>query len=311
MGPICEIVADNPLVSIIVVCHNHPRYIVSNLDSIRNQTYSHIQLIIINNLLDECEKIIKDWIAGTDFTGEITFIQNQKALGVCPNLNLGLDYVKGDYFQLISADDILLPEKIEKQVSRFFQLDQSYAAVYSDMAFIDAEGIIIRKSSFELFNDSGQVKANPIPYLFRGGKVIPSPTLLMKTEIIRKTGGYSNEWPIEDWPVYFKLAKLGYKFKLIDEVLVQYRVLPDGLGKKHNQETLLFCISLFENNLSLYNPRDKDQVLKWFSFISQLQRYSVITSVTKFLRFFRHLRNQHIYFLTRYIIHLVKSIYSH
>src|SRR6185312_5660911 len=98
-----------PSVSIIAICHKHAAYVIETLDSIRNQTNSNIELIIINNVKDECEKIITDWTQ--KYQVNYLFIQNEQPKTVTKNCNIGLAYCTGKYFQVISCDDVLLPQK--------------------------------------------------------------------------------------------------------------------------------------------------------------------------------------------------------
>ena len=114
-----------PLISVIAVCHNHGPYVIQTLDSIRNQTYPNIELIIINNRKDECEGIIRNWIAEQNV--KCTFIQNEQAKSITANLNYGLNHVSGVYFQGISCDDVLIKEKIEGQEIAFRNLNPDYA----------------------------------------------------------------------------------------------------------------------------------------------------------------------------------------
>ena len=295
----------NPLVSVIVICHKHNKYVITALESIINQSYSNIQLIVINNVKDDCEKLIRDWIATNSFSNEPLFIQNESVLGLCKNINLGLGYVNGLYFQALSADDVLVKDKISEQVSLLQKLDNKCAGVYSDMLFIDESGIETGKFFFDILSDKQKIKADPMKFLLRSGKTIPAPTLLLKTEIIRNIGGYQEDWPIEDWPLYLLLGKQGYYLKIVDKPLVLYRLLPDGLGRLQNLKIILFCISLFENNLWLYDKNDEHQASKWFSFVCRVSLFDVRKSIRKF-KFFLSQNDRKFYYSVRYLIFLFK-----
>ena len=75
----------DPLVSIVALCYNHESYLKETLDSILNQTYKNIQLIII----DDCSKdnsisLIKNWIHKNKV--ECVFIAHKENRGVCKSL---------------------------------------------------------------------------------------------------------------------------------------------------------------------------------------------------------------------------------
>jgi glycosyltransferase involved in cell wall biosynthesis len=114
---------DLPLVSISVPSYNCSEYIISTLDSVKNQTYSNLELIIAEDCStdDSKEKII-NWMAQSGFQN-VKLIENKFNLGVVKTCNIILNNFKGKYYSLLGADDILMPDKIEKQVELFETLD--------------------------------------------------------------------------------------------------------------------------------------------------------------------------------------------
>ena len=222
----------SPLVSVIAVCHKQAPFVVETLESIRNQSYSNIELIIINNVKDECESIIQNWIKGYDL--KCFFIQNEQPKTVTQNCNIGLSNCNGKYFQTISCDDVLLIQKIEKQVEVFENLDESYACVYSDEERITENGeIIVTETMFQerlrKYNLIRMPKGNLILYFSEVAFISPVSTL-HRTKIIKQLNGFDEDFLIEDWPLYLKLSKNNYCFDYVDEVLVQYRVLSNSLS---------------------------------------------------------------------------------
>src|SRR6185312_104216 len=222
---------DFPLVSIIAVCHKHAAYVIETLDSIRNQTYPDIELIIINNVKDECESIIQNWIK--KYEKKCVFIQNEQLKTVTQNCNIGLSNCNGKYFQVISCDDILLPLKIEKQVGLFESLDENYACVYADEERINEDGgILVAETLFQdrlrKYNLICMPKGNLVLY-FSEVAFISAASNLYKTKIIKDLNGFDEDFFFEDWPLYLKLSKNHYSFDYVDEVLVKYRFLSNSL----------------------------------------------------------------------------------
>lgn len=293
-----------PLVSVIAICHGHKNYVIQTLESIRNQNYPNLEFLIINNLKDDCEKIIENWIYENKV--KCLFIQNEKPKSLVSNLNFGIERISGEFFQGISCDDILDENKFTAQIELFLKLDHNFAAVYSDMVYIDENGQELGRRNFDIFPDAELVKANPVNFLLRSGKVIPAPTLLLKTEIIRKIGGYPKDWIFEDWPLYLKLAQLGYQFKFIDKNLVFYRVLRGSFGHNQSKESISFCLSIFEKNQWNYNKNDAFQVSKWFSFVCRMSHYSLWLSLKKLFFFIKYNRIN-IKFLIKFIAYQFKA----
>jgi len=254
------------LVSIVAICHKHAAYVIETLDSIRNQTYADIELIIINNLKDDCESIINDWIQ--KYEVNCLFIQNDQPKTVTQNCNIGLAHCNGKYFQAISCDDVLLPQKIEKQVQLFANLDDSYACVYSDLIYIDENGLINTKETVqekkqkkwgtELF-PSGNLK-NELSLL----SFIPAPSVLLKTQIIKEINGYDEKYLFEDWPLWIKLCKNNYQFKGVNEPLVKWRLVPGSLGSNSkNYAALDSLIDFYADNVDFFDFRVRNSFLNF------------------------------------------------
>ena len=71
---------------------------------------------------------------------EITFIRLEKNEGICKAFNTGFKICSGDFIIDLAADDILLPERLERGVKIFETLDDSYGVIFGDAEFIDPPG---------------------------------------------------------------------------------------------------------------------------------------------------------------------------
>lgn len=225
-----EIMEAKPLVSIIAICHNHAPYVVETLDSIRNQTYPHIELVIINNLKDECEGIIRNWI---DKHGvECTFIQNEQPLNVSQNMNLGLANINGVYFQGISCDDVLMPYKIELQVGVFNSGSNELILVHGSSLLINENGNKIREN--KVVQDKSP--RNYFKDIFVISFFIDATTVLIKTEVVKLVGGYDESIAVEDFQMWLLLSKdLSHKFySLGDVILSKRRILGSSMTRTQN-----------------------------------------------------------------------------
>lgn len=118
-----NVMNEHPLVSIVVITYNSGNTILETLDSIYNQTYSNIELIICDdfsrgNTIDLCEK----WIGenGKKFT-DVSLLQNRKNTGTVKNLNNGIKASNGKYVKPLAGDDQLVSSAIEEFV-HFMQI---------------------------------------------------------------------------------------------------------------------------------------------------------------------------------------------
>lgn len=239
-----------PLVSIIAICHKHAPYLIKSLDSFKNQTHGNIQLIIINNVKDECEEIIQTWIEENEFENEPIFIQNDKVKNVVENCNMGLSFCDGKYFQPISCDDLMASKKIENQVALFESLDDSYACVFGGVEKIDEDGKVIdsylNKTSKEIFKERTGVDLSTetdSKLIVSRGALPHAAAYLLKTRVVNALGGYDERYLWEDYQMVVRLVYNNYKIKYIDEVLNYCLVLNNSLSKAVTDRDYYFKIN--------------------------------------------------------------------
>lgn len=210
---------DIPLISIIAVCHNHSAFVLETLESIRLQTYPNIELIIINNLKDECEFIISEWIESHKLN--CIFIQNEKAKNVSQNFNLGLSLLHGKYFQCISCDDILMTDKLSKQVE-VYEKNKNIGLLYGKhIKFYDNNEVNInRQINFKTIK---VIHSQDMLQKLVAGRIrFSAPSILYKTQIVKNVGWFDENYIMEDLPLHLKIVK-NYSVIFIDEFFVYYR----------------------------------------------------------------------------------------
>lgn len=106
---------DSPLVSLLSPCYNVEKFLPQCLDSIINQTYSNLQIVLIDDgSKDDTWRVMQDY-AGKDNRIEIYHQENQ---GVAATRNHLLDKVKGDYVLFVDSDDWIEPDMVEFLVGK-------------------------------------------------------------------------------------------------------------------------------------------------------------------------------------------------
>jgi glycosyltransferase involved in cell wall biosynthesis len=101
-----------PLVSILIPCHNAAPWLAATLASARAQTWPRREIILVDDGSTDGSLALAHSLAGPDLR-----IFTQKNAGQCAALNQGLREARGDYFQYLDADDLLAPEKISHQLA--------------------------------------------------------------------------------------------------------------------------------------------------------------------------------------------------
>lgn len=119
------------LVSVIMPTYNCARFIRESIDSVLAQTYTNWELIIV----DDCSTDETDTIVSNYTDKRIYYIRNSQNKGAALTRNRAIKEAKGRYIAFLDADDLWLPEKLEKQVA--FMEKNNYAFTYHNYTEID------------------------------------------------------------------------------------------------------------------------------------------------------------------------------
>ncbi|UWY30485.1 glycosyltransferase [Flavobacterium sp. TR2] len=231
-----------PLVTVICLCYNHEKFVVEALNSVLNQNYQNIELIIADDCSnDNSKKVITDWLQNHP---TVQFISGKINLGNTKTFNKALQLSKGEYIIDLAADDVLLKDCIEKQVNAFLNSDKkNLAVVYGNAELISEKNNHIRYY-YEVDTEKKAVKkpASGDIYLamLNQSSMICSVSSMMKREVLEQLNGYDENLAYEDLDFWIRASR-DYSFEFIDSILVQKREVENSLGnqfyKKFNSRT--------------------------------------------------------------------------
>lgn len=231
-----------PLVSIICLCYNHEQFVVESLNSVLNQTYKNIELIIADDCSkDSSKKTIEDWL---DNHPNVLFIPNDTNLGNTKTFNKALQLAKGDYIIDLAADDVLIPDCVEKQINAFLNSEQkNLGIVYGNAELISENNTHIRYY-YEVDSEKKTLKKPATGDIYLAmlsqSSMICSVSSMIKREVLEQLNGYDENLAYEDLDIWIRASR-SYNFEFIDSVLIQKRELENSLGsqfyKKFNDRT--------------------------------------------------------------------------
>ena len=208
------------LVSVVVTCYNRADMVTTALDSVRNQTYRPLELIVVDDgSKDNSMAVIEDWRTRYPDREGFTSIAKSFPNGkLCAARNRGLALAHGDYIQYVDDDDWLYPNAIADKIS--------YAVAHSDLDLIVNQLDYVRNG--EKFNRTcislPRNGENLILWLFSHDTLL-SATLMFKTEILRKIGGWKDGLLFgDDMEITMRLAILGGKIGMVDKCLSAARI---------------------------------------------------------------------------------------
>lgn len=204
-----------PLVSVLIPCYNVEAYVEESVSSIINQTYTDLEIIVINDCSTDRTKEILESLAQRDT--RIKVFNNDTNLKLIETLNRGVSLCNGEYIARLDADDIAFPERIEKQVA--FMEDHPDYSIVSTMFYTFRTG----KKKKNLYN-------NPVTYedlqaylLFRSG--ICHPAVMIRKTLFTELGlSFEKKYlHVEDYALWSK-SLYCTKLANIPEPLLYYRV---------------------------------------------------------------------------------------
>jgi alpha-1,3-rhamnosyltransferase len=202
------------LVSVVIPCYNHARYLKECIMSVIAQDFRNIELIIIDDGSKDASVQVIDEMRGAceaRFT-RFEFIPRENR-GLCNTLNQALEWCEGEYYAALASDDIWLPFKLRTQVE-YLKAHPEVVAVFGGITLIDERGVILRKvekpGSFG-FKD-----------IFLNRYFLPAPTALVRRKELQEIG-YDPLIKIEDWNMWLKLAKPHGQLVSLRESVTFYR----------------------------------------------------------------------------------------
>lgn len=253
-------------VTVAVVSYNHSRFIVECLESIRKQSIDCEVLIVDDNSTDNTKKVVEEYL--TKYPNFATFIPNTVNRGLNRNLNFLLGKAKGEYFTYISADDFMMPGRIEKHLKMLDESSSSQLA-YSNAAVADSNSKILEHDSKDEFPwPENQEYWSDAQHALLERNWIPAASIFIKTAFLRTIGGYSEDIYFEDFELLTRAAQYT-TFEWVEEQLVAVRRLETSLGAttfgQKNPKFLYASYVAYQNYE--HNPhqglREKAMYLRW------------------------------------------------
>lgn len=201
-------IESKPLVSVILTSFNQGKYVLRALDSVKNQDYPHLELILVDNgSTDASSSIIAQWAKenGKELVTKVIF--RKEAMPYCKSFNEAFGFSKGRYFVDLSGDDELMPEHISRSVTKLNEAIGA-ACCFSDVWLRDEKGG--KKTFFKRNRDGHLAQRIKIGDVYRQvveRYTIPSVSLVFDSEIFKREGGYDESLSYEDFDIIVRLAR--------------------------------------------------------------------------------------------------------
>lgn len=263
---------DCPLVSVRVPTYNSSKTVVETLDSIFNQTYQNIELIVSDDCsTDNTVEICRDWMAAhKDRFVRTELLTVEKNTGVSANVNRADATCQGEWIKGIAGDDLLLPDCVETYVD-YIREHPDAVCVFANVEVFGG-GEKERRYMEEYYSIEKEFFSWSIEeqydYITLERNRIPAATAFYNRAKTIALGLKNDERIpfLEDTPKWINYLKAGVRFDFINKTTVRYRVSENSLMRKTPEKFLkshakAYIYYRFPND---FKKRSKKQaVLKW------------------------------------------------
>lgn len=221
---------NRPLVSVVVITYNSATTVVETLDSIKQQTYKNIELIISDDCSkDDTVELCRKWIESNQgYFVRTNIITVEHNTGTSANCNRGCRDAHGEWIKLIAADDRLLPNCISDYIDYIHDNPDAKIIFSKVIPFGNLEKIKNKETDWAWADDSLLFKRfnkRRMSMLLCFRNPLPAASLFMKSETLWELGGYDESIPlIEDWPLLIRATnEAGIEICFMNKETAEYR----------------------------------------------------------------------------------------
>jgi glycosyltransferase involved in cell wall biosynthesis len=270
-----------PVISILMPVYNGGKYLRPAIDSMLCQTERNFELLILNDgSTDNTQAVVESF-----HDERIIAVNNAVNQGLIATLNQGIKLARGTFIARMDQDDLASPERLEKEL-RFLEANPDICAVATRIMLMDETG----KETGFWNDDKLAVTVEQICRRMPEENCIAHPTILIRSEVLRKYGYHKDQKGSEDWDLWMRLLTDGNKIAKINEVLLHYRIHPASITMQHNREgvylkkskvQMTFCLNRIKTlHLNAFDRRVlKGAVLNYFKYILQKLHPGAVSSL--------------------------------
>lgn len=262
------------LISIILPVYNGERYLAESIESILNQSYQNLELIIVDDCSTDSTKSIILSYAEQD--ERIIYLRNDTNLKLPASLNRGFRQARGEYWTWTSDDNLYMPTAIER-MAKFLNLHPKAALVYCDYDEIDEDGAVIRRRIVE----------EPDILLYRN---VVGACFLYRREAAEVAGAYdTSRFLVEDYEYWLRIY-LSFSIAALHECFYQYRWHKGSLTSTRKAEVQAAVDKLHLDYLPIFEKKHlrKELLFPYFEYLFRSNLISTQCRKQKLMFSLRH-----------------------
>jgi len=245
----------DPLVTVITPAYNCESVLSKSIESVKSQSYTNWEHIIIDDYSIDNTRLIIDKFAGEDNRIKPIFLEANN--GIANARNKGISAAKGKYIAFLDSDDLWKPEKLAKHIN---YMEKNYCDfTYSNYELINYDGKFIKNIIFnkKTVDYKELLNSNQIACL----------TTVIKSEIIKSV--MMPNIKHEDYATWLSILKMHVKYaERLDGILASYR-RTNGSASSNKLRTIPWTWKIYRRN----------QNLGFFKSLRQLIVFGFLTSM--------------------------------
>nr|WP_238480678.1 glycosyltransferase family A protein [Desulforadius tongensis] len=226
------------LVSVVIPCYNHGKYLKDAINTVREQTYKKTEIIVVND--GSTDKYTLDVIKEISNAEPDVIVINQENSGLAAARNAGINKAKGEYILPLDADDLLEKDFLSKTVD-ILNNHPDVGFVYTWVKYFGAADGIWQTPEYD-----------HVHLLVTN---LCTAASLFRHNAFDQVGGYNTDmvYGFEDWDFWIALSKHGWRGWCVKEPLFLYRQHGQGSMLSSSQEYREFLVSkVIEHHLDTY-----------------------------------------------------------
>ncbi len=212
-----------PLLTVLMTVRNGMPFLKEAVQSILNQTYDDFVFLIIDNASDDGTG---DYLNSLNDSRIKTLFYEE--IGIVESLNFGTAKIDTKYTAVMDADDISHPKRLERELSFLERMPNIGLVGTSVEYFLNTDG---RKWKVKLPAENSSI----VQALLKNKYVISHPTVMFRTDLMKKIGGYQKSaYPVPDLDMFLRMHRVT-EFANLSDIFCRYRVH----NKSYTSENLI------------------------------------------------------------------------
>jgi glycosyltransferase involved in cell wall biosynthesis len=259
----------HPEVSVVMPNYNKGRFIAAAIQSILGQTYSNLELIIVDDASTDDSVITAEKFVRAN-GDRLRLIRFPERKGPGAARNAGIRSARGQVICFLDSDDVCSRSKVENQLQALKEEDKP-VVVYCDWWRIDDQGRVLNPGKRERLRKNGRIFSEALRTVFGF-----STMFMVRKDLLEAVGLYDETlWWAEDYDLVLKLAR-EYDFKYVEEQLYGYRTHEENTRNlRSRKERLYYEGVVTERHFKLAGALIDDDTKN--KVISLMMRYYALT----------------------------------